>query len=256
MDEKLKAILERTLKATEALANAASVADTKYLVTLLGIFRVSFTTLRDIYYLSQSVNTGSSILDLTRKIIEHGIAVEYMLIKGREEMATRFQDFMVVQKHEEIELMEALGVDPSTLDASLKLSIEEIKRDFQALSSKKRNDRTWAGIDFIGMLKVLTDGGVIKAEDQPRLLSAYVWGSRLNHPNPLVAHGYLQQEDNGAADETYKKLGIPMAIAMHLRLATRLIDESRLAVGSYIYPDEAKEIALIQEALNDPNIFS
>ncbi len=243
-------LLEKTLKTTEYLANAASVANTKYLVTLLGIFRVSFTTLRDIYYLSQNEGTGPSILDLTRKIIEHGVTIEYMLLSGKEEMAERFQNYLVIQKNEEVGLLRAVGLDPAVISKDLRIDIEETQKEYAALGAGTKKDKTWAGRNFEGMLEDLTKTGAITTEDSPRLLSSYVWGCRLNHPNPFVVHGYLESEEQGIANDFYTKLGIPMAIAVHLRLATRLIDESRVAVGSNIYAEVAAEIAAIQKELD------
>ncbi|MBU6321349.1 MAG: hypothetical protein KGI78_02635 [Patescibacteria group bacterium] len=225
-------------------------ADTKYLVTLLGIFRVSFTTLRDIYYLSQNEGTGPSILDMMRKIIEHGIAIEYMLLKGKEEMAERFQNYLVVQKHEEIELLKAIGLDPAAVSTELQIGIEDAEKEYAALDAGTKKDKTWAGRNFEGMLEDLTKAGAITAHDSPRLVAAYIWGCRLNHPNPFVVHGYLESEEHRIADDFYTKLGIPVAIAVHLRLATRLIDESRTAVGSNIYPEAAIEITAIQKELD------
>ena len=91
MDQKLRELMERALKVTTPLAEAAASHDTKFLNVLLGIYRVSFSTLRDIYYLSLNDETGASALDLTRKIIEYGVTVEYMIWKGKEKMAERFQ---------------------------------------------------------------------------------------------------------------------------------------------------------------------
>lgn len=246
----MKELLERTLNATEALANAASVANTKYLVTLLGIFRISFTTLRDIYYLSQNEGTGPSILDLTRKIIEHGITIEYMILKGKEEMAERFQNYLIVQKHEEIELLKAIGLDPATVSSDLQIGIKEAEKEYATLNASTKKDKTWAGRNFEGMLEDLTKAGAITAHDSPRLVSTYVWGCRLNHPNPFVVHGYLKTDEYQIVDDFCTKLGIPMALAVHLRIATRLIDESRVVVGSNIYPEAVANIVAIQKELD------
>ena len=71
MDEQLKTIMEKAIIATKPLAEAAPVSNSKFLAVLLGVFRISFTTLRDIDHLVSAGEAGPSILDLTRKIIEH-----------------------------------------------------------------------------------------------------------------------------------------------------------------------------------------
>ena len=251
MDKQLKVIIERTLVATQPLAEAATVADTKFLTVLLGVYRISFTTLRDIDHLASSGDAGASILDLTRKLIEHGISIEYMLWKDKEEMAERFQNYLTVQIHEELELLKTIGQDPTTVSAELEIGVEDAEKEYEALDADTKKDKTWAGRNFEGMLEDLKKAGVIKGADSPRLLSAYVWGCRLNHPNPFVVHGYLDKGQYDVASNFYSRLGIVMALAVHLRLTTRFIDESRSAVGSGIYPEVALAISAIQTDLNN-----
>lgn len=251
MNQQLKNLLERTLVATQPLAEAATVADTKFLTVLLGIYRISFTTIRDIDHLISNGDAGASILDLTRKLIEHGISVEYMLWKGKEEMAERFQNYLTVQIHEEIELLKTIGQDPATVSTELKLGIEDAEKEYAALSGDAKKDKSWAGRNFEGMLQDLKTAGVITEADSPRLLSAYIWGCRLNHPNPFVVHGYLDKDQYDVASDFYSRLGILMALAVHLRLTTRFIDESRSAVNSDIYPEIAGAISAIQTNLNN-----
>jgi len=62
---------------------------------------------------------------LTRKIIEYGISVEYMLWKGKEEMAERFQKYLAVQVHDEIEFLKSIGQDTVTLNDELRSGVEE-----------------------------------------------------------------------------------------------------------------------------------
>src|SRR6185503_4554136 len=134
MDQKLEEIIERTLKTTTPLAQASASHDTKFLNVLLGIYRVSFTTLRDIYYLSLNEETGSSALDLTRKIIEYGISVEYMIWKGKEKMAKRFQKHMYVEVHQQLEFLRSIGQNLE----ELKIGIEEIESNYNSLNSKSK----------------------------------------------------------------------------------------------------------------------
>lgn len=246
MDDKLKDLLQRALEVTKPLADAAAAGEGKYLVTLLGMYRVSFTTLRDIYYLSQNEGTGPNMLDLTRKIIEHGISIEYMLLKGKEKMAERFQKYLAVQTHEEIELLKAIGIDPASMSNELKIGVEETEKEYEALSMGTKEDKNWAGRNFEGMLEDLVKSDSIKGPDAPRLFSAYVWGCRLNHPNPLVVHGYLDPKESQAAEIFYARLSTVVALAGHLCLATRLIDESREVTGSNIYEEVAVQIHKIQ----------
>ena len=250
MDEQLKALLVQTLTATQPLAEAASVSDARFLVTLLGIYRVSFATLRDIDELASDEGTGPSMLDLARKIMEHGISVEYMILKGKEKMAERFQEYLTVQAHDEIEFFKSIGQDPAHLSPDLQINVADVEKNYAALSKDTRDRKTWAGQSVEGMLADLHKAGALNDFDASRIGIGYVWGSRLNHPNPLVVHGYLEPEEHRLANSFYSRLAILMALSFHLRLATRLIDESRFNASSNIYPEVATEIQAIQTELN------
>ena len=250
MDDKLKELLKTTIDKTKPLAEAAEVSDSKFLIVLLGIYRISFTTLRDIEYISRYEETASSILDLTRKIIEHGISVEYMLMKGKEEMAERFQEYMIVQIHEEFELYRKTGQDPATISEEHKINVEENQKEFDALCKKVKDRKSWAGRSVEGMIEDLEKEAALGEFDISRLMHAYVWGCRLNHANPLVTHSQFDLERVRSANSFYLALGLSIAIAVHLRLTTRLIDESRLAAGSDIYPEITTEVGKIYEQLD------
>ncbi len=209
MDEKLKATLEEALKATESLANASAVSDGKFLVTLLGMFRVSFTTLRDIYYLIQSEGTGPSILDLTRKIMEHGISIEYMIMKDKEVMSARFQEYLIVQTRDELEFYRSTSGVPE----ELKEGAERNDKEYEALSKDVKDRKNWAGRSMDGMFEDLNTAGTLTGFDISRGTQAYIWGSRLNHPNPMAVHSYLEPEEAKIADGFFSRLGIAMAIA-------------------------------------------
>ena len=66
----------------------------------------------------------------------------------------------------------------------------------------------------------------------------------------MVTHSHLDLERLENANSFYLALGLTIAVAVHTRLTTRLIDESRLSVGSNIYEDIVVGIAEIHEKLN------
>ncbi len=48
-----------------------------------------------------------------------------MLWKGKEEMAERFQKYLAVQVHDEIEFLKSIGQDTVTLNDELRSGVEE-----------------------------------------------------------------------------------------------------------------------------------
>ena len=252
MDQKLKELLERVLRDTRPLFEAAATHDTKFINVLLGIYRISFVTIRDIYYLSSHEDAGASALDLTRKIIEYGIAVEYMIMKDKEKMAERFQKYIWVQAQNEIEFLKSIGQDPSTLSEEFKSGVVEIQKEFNSLDEEIKNSNMWAGarVGARKMLKDLYEAKTLGDFDFSRLGRAYVWGCLLNHPNPFVVRGYLSQDDQKVADEFYLRQAMLMAILMHLRLTTRYIDEISSLSKQDMYQDLADKVSAVYKGID------
>lgn len=250
MEQKLKNIIEKTLKVSEPLVNASSVSDAKFMNVLLGIYRVSFGTLRDIYYLSDNEDTGSSALALTRKTIEYGIAVEYMLWKGKEKMAEQFQKHLYKEIHDEIEFLKSIGQDPAVQNKNLELEVEDAEINYLSLNSKGKQRHSWAGICLEKMMVDLHTANKLGDFDFSRISQAYIWGCRLNHVNPMVVKNYLSQEEAHYASGFYLRQALLVATLFHIRLTTRYIDEIRLTKDVNDYQELADEISLLQKEIS------
>lgn len=250
MDEKLKKLLGEILETTKPLTEAEAVGMGSFLEVLLGIYRISYTTLRDISYLTNYEETESSVLDLTRKILEHAVSVEYMIMKDEDGMAKRFQEYMIVQVHDEFEFYKSIGQDQSEISSDHKDHVEENAKEYATLSKDVKDRKNWAGRSIDGMFEDLDKAKALNDFDISRLGQAYIWGSRLNHVNPLVVHSYLDSKELQSGSSFFSVLGLSVAIACHLRLTTRLIDEFRIIARSDVYPELATKIAEIQDEFN------
>ena len=251
MDEKLKKLLERLIRETVPLSQIASPYDTKFINVLVGVYRISLATLRDIYYLSPNPETGLSILDLSRKIVEYGIAIEYMVMKGKEDMAGRFQNHLWTDTHHQLEFLKSIGENPSNWDLDLKVGAEEAEKRYNELNCDARKDKSWAGKNLEQMMKELHDNRSLEEFDNSRIGEIYIWGNRANHPNPFTAINYLDKEGHDKYNGFSLRLGILAAMSFHIRLTTRYIDEIRSLSGKNDYQDLANNISAIRKELDD-----
>lgn len=251
MDERLKNLIEKTLKVTTTLFEAGTTYDAKFINVLLGIYRVSCSTLRDIYYLSQNEESGASALDLNRKIIEYGITIEYMIWKGKEKMAEKFQKYMHVEIHHEIEFLKSIGQDLKNQSEELKIGVEESEIEYNTLNSDTKKHNGWAGLSIEQMIENLHTAKQLENFESSRIGQAYIWGCRLNHVSPFVVHKYLGPEESKIASDYYMRQAIMFGILFHLRLTTRYIDEIRALSNSNVYPEIANEVALIYSELKN-----
>ena len=251
MDKKLQNLIERTLKATSPLAEIGASHDTKFLNVLLGIYRVSLSTLRDIYYLSLNEETGASALDLTRKIIEYGVTVEYMIWKGKEKMAEQFQEYMWVEVHHELEFLKSIGQDLKDQNEELKIGVNEAESKYNVLNSDTKKNRSWAGKAVDKMIEELHTAGQLKDFDSSRIGQAYIWGCRLNHVSPFVVQKYMGPEEARIASDFYLHQAIMFGILFHLRLTTRYIDEIRILSGLNMHKEIADDVTLLYKELDN-----
>ncbi|KKW09436.1 MAG: hypothetical protein UY44_C0001G0001 [Candidatus Kaiserbacteria bacterium GW2011_GWA2_49_19] len=249
MDKKLRHLLEKTLQVTTPLAQAAASHDTKFLNVLLGIYRVSFSTLRDIYYLSSNEESGASALDLTRKVIEYGIAVEYMLWKGKEKMAEQFQEHLDVEMHHTLEFLKSIGQDLESQSTEFRTGVENAESRYLSLNSHAKERKNWAGLAVDKMIETLHAAGKLRDFDFSRIGEAYIWECRLNHVSPFVVRNYMGSEDGQIASDFYMRQAIMFAMLFHLRLATRYVDEIRTLSSSNVYPELAASVLSILDEL-------
>ncbi len=251
MDKKLRDILERTLKTTTPLAEMGADHESPFLNVLLGVYRVSFSTLRDIYYLSLNDGTGASALDLARKIIEYGITVEYMIWKGKEEKAEQFQKFMFVELHNTFEFLKSIGQDVSEhSDEVFKSTAQDYEKEYASLKSDIKKRRSWAGLSIDEMFEQMHDAGQLKDFDFSRLGEGYVWGSRLNHVSPVVVKNMMDSEATKTASDFYLRQAITFALIFHFRLSTRYIDEMRFLSGENVHAELADAIVALRDEFN------
>jgi len=251
MIEKFKDLLDRLLIATQPLAEEKTVNGDQFMVTMLGMYRVSFSTLRDIKYLALHIETASSVLDLARKITEYSLTVEYMLLKGKGRAAQEFQEHLWVQLYKDGGFLKMLGfADLAEAGESSESSFSVVDKEFKKVPTGHRDRHSWAGKSTDQMVKLLYDAGRLSQADFNRIAQAYIWGSRANHPNPLVVKSFLDSAKSEQANDLYMQHGLFLALSFHLRLTTRYIDEIRVAVGRNEHKSIANEVSKIYEELN------
>jgi len=119
-------------------------------------------------------------LDLARKIIEYGITVEYMLWKGKEEMAEQFQKYFYTEIKYEIEFLKSIGQDLKEINEELKINVEDAEKQYGSLNSAMKKRKSWAGMSVDKMIEDLHSAGRLRDFDSSRISDAYIWGCRLN----------------------------------------------------------------------------
>lgn len=251
MEKILKDIIEELLRETAPLSEMPSPSESKFVNVLLGVYRISLATLRDIYYLSQREDTGLNVLDLSRKIIEYGIAIEYMIFKGKEKMAARFQDHLWVQTHQELEFLKSIGEVPAGWNSELKQGANDAEKLYEMLNSDTKKNVSWAGISAEKMLEELYASNALEEFDYSRIGQLYVWGCRVNHPNAFIVFDYMNEKTHKPSNQFFFRLGILTAMLFHIQMTKRYIKEIQAIAGADSHSELLDKINAIWKRLNN-----
>lgn len=235
--DKLKDIIDLTHNLAESHPNDPK--DKNFLRILEFTFRRDVYTLLAIYYLSRHTALADSCSMLSRKIVEDAVVVEYMIQEGKEKFAKIFNNFVYVQIHDELKLMDELSFlseDQKKGFAGLEKKYEKIKDKFKKPSGQKFNSPF--GIGFEDMLRKLK----FAEEDKQRLLLAYIKGSSKIHLNPGDLSSF--KTNTFRAEEVKRSLvqSIIISIWAFSRLTTRYIDEIRETLDRDVYEDVATRV--------------
>jgi hypothetical protein len=247
-------LMDKLLNATKSFAEAHPKLGKKYhyVRVIEGFYRRNYFTLLAIRYLADAPALADSAEVLARKMTEDVISIEYMLLKGKEEMAKRFQDFFYIQAYQEIELRKRLGyeIPPDEEIAKLVKQVEKLKPQFW---HEKSSDfmHSWSGKSAEQMLVELAKARVFGRHDIHSVLLGYTYGSWKNHPNPADVLTYMTNELRSIFSDSALKLATILSMMDYIRLTTRYIDEIRQIKQRNVYKDIDKVVKEVFGYMDD-----
>jgi hypothetical protein len=267
----LTALARNLLNTTYHLAMGPNTYKSVFARVLEGAFRRDYLTLYTMVYLTEHSEPeqrrafGDCCLDLSRKVLEDLVSLEYMLLKGKETLAKKFFDFYHIEAKRDSDYLEAAG---APIDQERKLIIEKnydrVKRDFfdssarsrqrawseltEYLLSQNKIDRqtqqqieevftrrypnvneqprkAWAGLDTEGMIETLVKGGIINTTEQKILIQSYIQGNNKNHFSPPDVIAFLHNDPHNIASDGDLELSLVSTTTAVTRIATMFTDE-------------------------------
>ena len=257
--DEIKKLMDKLINATRPLAETHPKVDDKYryIRVVEGFYRRNHFTLLAIRYLANAPALADSAAVLTRKMTEDVISIEYMLLKGKEEMAIRFQDFFYIQAHQEIEHRKRLGYKIPSAEKMVKLMerVEKLKPQFW---HEKSNDfmHSWSGKSAEQMWVELAKNKVFGKHDIYSVLLGYTYGSWKNHPNPADVLTYMTNEFRNTFSDLSLKQATILGMMDYIRLTTRYIDEIRQVKQKNVYEDTNKVVKEVFSYMDDERFAS
>lgn len=141
----IKLIARNLLNTTHSLFVGPNTYKSSFARVVEGAFRRDYLTLYTMLHLAEHSNpevrtaSGTSCMDLSRRVLEDFISLRYMLSKGKEEEAQKFSSYEAVEKKRDMDYIESVG---GTVDQQIKKVInkryDEVKSNFLDMSSKTK----------------------------------------------------------------------------------------------------------------------
>lgn len=193
------------------------------------VFRKDYFTLQTIVVLvdmvqhdsAKSVIFAGSIVDLSRRVLEDMIYMEYIATKGKEKYSKQFLDFEAIEKKQDLDFLKKSGVESDSDD------IARIEKDYDAAPKKLRDGRhNWAGQSVEMVITWLVEQGKIEEAKKKDVLALYLLGNRKNHTSPSDIVYYQNQQALDAAAEIDIEMGLMITYGALARVGLFLIDET------------------------------
>lgn len=215
--------IEELLDLTEKLVRGPNNIDTLYKKILEGISRKSYYTLYSILQLANDKFCGDAILDLSRSLLENVIGNEFIKLKGRDELAKKFQAFIDVEIKNDMDFLIESGMPPSEeFRISTDQNFEKIKTDFLR---RGEVSRSWAKCSVEEMIVELVKSHVINDDDKRVMLQTYNMGNRKNHLSPIDILSYWRQDTREVNLEQSVNTGVLFSIISHYKIVSDFATE-------------------------------
>jgi hypothetical protein len=264
-------LARKLLNTTYQLAMGPNSYKSLFAQVLEGAFRRDYLTLYTMLYLTEHSEPeqrrafGDCCVDLSRKVLEDLVSLEYMLFKGKEPHAKKFFDYYHIEAKHDSDFLEAAG---APIDQERKILIEEnynrVKRDFFDSSARSRKRawselteflisqnkidqqtqqqievefnrrypdvneqprKAWAGLDTEAMTEALVQGSVINTVEQKLLIHTYIQGNKKNHFSPTDIRAFLRNDPHNIVSDSDLILSLTATTTALTRIASIFADE-------------------------------
>lgn len=194
--------LTDTLKAVEKLAAHRTSVEGAAAKLMNAIHTRNYYTGCSILTLSQDYHNGPSALDLARQMIEDMVNLEWMVVKGIEQQATKFDHFVAVDRMNVLKAAELIDLD---------LSDELTEEDIASIKAEDKEARTHLGMtegeerwsynkrrfeQMVADIRADIAKAPFTEPNLNRILWLYVQGNYKNHTSPNELLTYLQPDDD------------------------------------------------------------
>ena len=192
------------------------------------VFRKDYFTLQTIVMLadkaeedpSSAIVFAGSILDLSRRVLEDMLYMEYIATKGKEKYTKQFFAFEAIERKHDLDFMQSAGIsgDPKL--------VQKIEEKFEKAPNKLKSRKNWAGQNVEDVITWLVEQGKIEESKKEDILALYLTGNRKNHTSPSDIVFHQNQEALDSAAELDIEMGLMITHGALARVGLFLIEET------------------------------
>lgn len=209
---------KKLLDITTKLVEGPNKTSDKFSRVMEGICRRNYFKLHSIMVLYPDEFTGDAIMDLSRGMIEDMICVEFMKLKGKDNMADKFLDYSNIEQKID---MDFLLENKSEVDEQL---LQKTNEDFERVKDKFMRkpgeiSRSWASCDIEHMISELLKNNILSDFDRNMLLQAYIIGNRKNHLSSIDTLSYISDDFREHMKNTSKETGLLFSLVSYIKVA-------------------------------------
>ncbi len=199
-----------------------------YFGTILeSVYRKGYFTLQTIVVLVNTVEEdgqlrivfGGSILDLSRRVLEDMLYMDYIKEKGQEKYSKQFFDYVPIEQKDDMDFLQRSGVEIN------QTIINQTNERYKETPKKLRDRQNWAGQSVEQIIEWLTLNGKLPGKDRETVLRLYIAGNRKNHTSPGDILDHMKQEWLIGNAERDIELGLMVVHGALIRICLHLIEE-------------------------------
>lgn len=196
-----------------------------------GALRRDYLTLRTILFLSERpelehIIYGDSCMDLSRKVVEDLITLEFMELKNKTKQSNKFRLYKAVERMRDLELLQKIGVqEPDNIVKFTYDEFQKVKNKFKDKRNKDGVSNSPFGLGVEGMIEELLKNNKLDQSGCSTLGLIYILGCRTNHFSPTdifdhSSHVLLENSSKGYID-----MSLLFTLTAVVKIAMRSIDE-------------------------------
>jgi hypothetical protein len=196
-----------------------------------GALRRDYLTLRTILFLSERpeiehIIYGDSCMDLSRKVVEDLIALEFMELKNKTKQSNKFKLYKAVERMRDLSLLQKMGAqEPDDVVKFTNEEFEKVKNKFKDKRNEDGVSNSPFGLGVEGMIDELLKNNKLDESGRSTLGLIYILGCRTIHFSPTSIFDHSSHVLLENSSKNYIDMSLLFTFTAVVKITLRFFDE-------------------------------